>query len=45
MVTGDPGAHGARVTKRQGENTGSDHALIPQPKMEFPPVQGQLLHL
>ena len=44
MVTGDPGAHGDHVTKQQGENTGADHALIPQPIMEFPPVQGQLLH-
>ena len=45
MVTGDPGAHGAHVTKKQAGNTGSDHALIPQPIKDSPPVQGQLLHL
>ena len=41
MVTGDPGAHGAQVTKIQENYPGSGHAIDQQPKMEVPPVQGK----
>ena len=40
MVTGDPGVLGDHVIQQQAENTDQDLAIIQQPKMEVPPVQG-----
>ena len=43
MVSGDPGIHGAHVTKAQGKKSETDHAIIQHLKIGVPTAQGHLL--